>query len=59
MNNNPLIVALDVDTKQKALSLVNELKSCVEIFKIGPVLFTRYGPDIVIGGSGKVSLGYS
>jgi len=44
---NPLIVALDVNTKEKAISLVEELKDYVAIFKIGPILFTRYGPDIV------------
>lgn len=47
MNKNPLIVALDVHTKEKALSLVKELSDYVSIFKVGPVLFTRYGPDIV------------
>lgn len=47
MKNNPLIVALDVPTKVKAVSLVEDLKDYVSIFKIGPVLFTRYGPDIV------------
>lgn len=44
---NPLIVALDVDTKEKAISLVKELKDYIPIFKIGPVLFTRYGPGII------------
>lgn len=47
MNKNPLIVALDVTSKEKAVSLVKILKGYVNIFKIGPVLFTRYGPDIV------------
>ncbi len=42
-----LIVALDVDTKEKALSLVEKLKAEVEIFKIGSELFTSCGPDIV------------
>lgn len=47
MNKNPLIVALDVPTKVKALSLVKGLKDYVSIFKVGPVLFTGYGPGIV------------
>lgn len=42
-----LIVALDVDTKEKALSLVEALKKEVKIFKIGSELFTSCGPKIV------------
>jgi orotidine-5'-phosphate decarboxylase len=42
-----LIVALDVDTKEKAFGLVEKLKSEVSIFKIGSELFTSCGPDIV------------
>ena len=42
-----LIVALDVDTKEKALALVEMLKAEVGIFKIGSELFTSCGPDIV------------
>ncbi|MDP3729987.1 MAG: orotidine-5'-phosphate decarboxylase [Candidatus Omnitrophota bacterium] len=42
-----LIIALDVDAKEKALSLVEKLKSEVKIFKIGSELFTSCGPDIV------------
>jgi len=42
-----LIVALDVDTKEKALGLVEKLKAEVRIFKIGSELFTSCGPDIV------------
>lgn len=47
MNKSPLIVALDVSKKEKAVSLARELVDFVSIFKIGPVLFTRYGPSIV------------
>lgn len=47
MKENPLIVALDVSTKEEALSLVKSLKDYVSLFKVGPVLFTRYGPEIV------------
>jgi orotidine-5'-phosphate decarboxylase len=42
-----LIVALDVDTGEKALGLVDKLKAEVDIFKIGSELFTSCGPDIV------------
>jgi orotidine-5'-phosphate decarboxylase len=42
-----LIVALDVDTKEKALCLVEKLRNDVKIFKIGSELFTSCGPDIV------------
>ena len=42
-----LIVALDVDTKEKALGLVEKLKAEVKIFKVGSELFTSCGPDIV------------
>jgi orotidine-5'-phosphate decarboxylase len=47
MNYNPIIVALDVPTKEKALCILQELKGHVSNIKIGPVLFTRCGPDIV------------
>ncbi|MDO8535627.1 MAG: orotidine-5'-phosphate decarboxylase [Candidatus Omnitrophota bacterium] len=42
-----LIVALDVDTKEKAVELAEKLQSEVKIFKIGSELFTSCGPDIV------------
>lgn len=42
-----LIVALDVDTKEKALGLVEKLKSDVKLFKVGSELFTSCGPEIV------------
>jgi len=47
MKKNPLIVALDLEDKQKAIDLVKELKDSVSIYKIGPVMFTRYGAEIV------------
>ena len=48
MNNKErLIVALDVDTKEKALALVDKLKKDVKIFKVGSELFTSCGPEIV------------
>lgn len=42
-----LIVALDVDTPEKALHLVKELHSVAGMFKIGSTLFTSAGPQIV------------
>ncbi|MEA2206857.1 MAG: orotidine-5-phosphate decarboxylase [Blastocatellia bacterium] len=42
-----LIIALDVDTKQKALELVEALAGVPGMFKIGSQLFTAAGPDIV------------
>ncbi|HPM42573.1 MAG TPA: orotidine-5'-phosphate decarboxylase [Candidatus Omnitrophota bacterium] len=42
-----LIVALDVDTKSRALSLAGALKDDVGFFKIGLELFSSCGPDIV------------
>lgn len=44
---NKLIVALDVDTKEKALGLVEKLKNEVKIFKIGSELFTSCGPEVI------------
>ena len=42
-----LIVALDVDTMEKALSIVDKLKHDVRYFKVGFELFSSCGPDIV------------
>lgn len=42
-----LIIALDVDNKEKALSLIDELKSDVRHFKIGLELFSSCGPSII------------
>jgi orotidine-5'-phosphate decarboxylase len=44
--NNPLIVALDVDTYEEASKLVDSLGDSVDIFKIGSQMFTAYGPFI-------------
>src|SRR5258706_13941830 len=45
--SNPIIVALDVATVEKALGLAEQLASVVGAFKIGSELFTSAGPDIV------------
>ena len=42
-----LIVALDVATLDEAKKLVRELKSVVDIFKVGSQLFTACGPEAV------------
>ena len=42
-----LIVALDVDTKERALDLVDTLCDVAGMFKIGSQLFTAAGPDVV------------
>jgi orotidine-5'-phosphate decarboxylase len=39
----PLIVALDVETDQEAIGMAKELRPQVDLFKIGPVLFLKYG----------------
>jgi orotidine-5'-phosphate decarboxylase len=42
-----LIVALDVDSADRALDLFEALRETVGMFKIGSQLFTATGPDIV------------
>ncbi|MBA4149217.1 MAG: orotidine-5'-phosphate decarboxylase [Verrucomicrobia bacterium] len=44
---NPIIVALDVPTTDRALQLAEQLAPFVGAFKIGSELFTSAGPDIV------------
>jgi orotidine-5'-phosphate decarboxylase len=54
-----IIIALDLDSDREALSLVDELKDTVGMFKVGHQLFTAYGPDIVrriVGRGGRVFL---
>lgn len=44
---NPLVVALDVETADEALALVEKLRGRVGMFKVGKQLFTAEGPAIV------------
>ena len=41
-----LVLALDVDTKEKAELLIKELSEYVGVFKVGKELFTAEGPEI-------------
>ena len=54
-----LIVALDVDSRERAETLVNELTPHVGMFKVGKELFTAEGPEMVraiVAGGGRVFL---
>ncbi len=42
----PLILALDVDTEKECLSLIKATRKHVDVYKIGPSLVLKYGPDI-------------
>lgn len=46
-NGNPLMLALDVDSSEAALKLVNQLGDRIGAVKIGPRLSVRYGADLV------------
>lgn len=46
-NMDRLIVALDFDSKYKAMQAVDHLRSDVKLFKIGLELFSVCGPEIV------------
>lgn len=45
--SNPIIVALDVPSPEKAVQLASDVSPHVGAFKIGSELFTTAGPDIV------------
>ena len=45
--DNPIIVALDLPSPQKALKLAGELAPVVGAFKVGKQLFISGGPDVV------------
>ena len=44
---NPLCIALDVDSKEQALRLTEELADLAGGFKLGPRLINRYGSELV------------
>ena len=44
---NPLLIALDVSSKNRALELADILRNVAGGFKIGSRLFTAEGPSIV------------
>jgi orotidine-5'-phosphate decarboxylase len=44
---NPLCVALDVDSEERAISIAQQLKSVAGGFKIGPRLINRSGAKII------------
>lgn len=47
MASDKLIVALDVESGDRAVELARALKAELSLFKIGSVLFTKEGPDLV------------
>jgi orotidine-5'-phosphate decarboxylase len=54
-----VVVALDVETIEEAKSIILKLKGKVKYFKIGSILFTRYGPegiDLVMKSGAEVFL---
>ncbi|MGJ8653159.1 MAG: orotidine-5'-phosphate decarboxylase [Opitutaceae bacterium] len=46
-NNCSLILALDLETREEALAMLDRLGDSLEWVKIGLQLFTAYGPDFV------------
>lgn len=44
---NTLIVALDLESRDEAMGLVDELDDRIRHFKIGHRLYARYGPEIL------------
>ncbi len=44
---NPILVALDVESAEKAIELADQLRGSVGGFKIGKQLFTAAGPSVV------------
>ena len=50
---NPILVALDVETAEKAVALADALRGSVGGFKIGKQLFTAAGPAMVRELTGK------
>ena len=47
MKKDLLILALDIDDKEKALNLVTQTKDYIGTYKIGPRLFLKEGPGLL------------
>ena len=47
MKKLPLFVALDLETKEQALSLVKKTEKYAQAYKIGPGLFLNYGRALI------------
>jgi orotidine-5'-phosphate decarboxylase len=47
MNDNPIIIALDVESAEKARELVQRLGDAVRFYKVGMELYAAAGPDFV------------
>ena len=47
VSKDSLILALDVDDKKRLLSLVEQTKDLVGIYKLGPRVFLKEGPSIL------------
>ena len=45
--SNPIFLALDVDTRERALDLIRQTRAFVGGFKIGPRLCLRYGEALI------------
>ena len=45
--SNPIMVALDVDSRDQCLSIATQLKGKVGAFKLGPRLIVRYGSELI------------
>ena len=45
--NNKICIALDFDSKDQAMLVVNQIKDYVQFYKVGMQLFTTEGPDII------------
>ncbi|MCX5781507.1 MAG: orotidine-5'-phosphate decarboxylase [Elusimicrobia bacterium] len=50
-----IILALDINNKEKALKLVSDMSPYIDLFKVGPILFLKEGKEIIkmIKGLGK------
>ena len=46
MNKAQLILALDIETFERARQLIDDVEDSVDIFKVGNQIFTAYGPFI-------------